>query len=135
MAENTTYGRVSRVEDFVYSLLKGVGISDNIFVSTLPVTIKSTWANMVLVDVGKGDNLNAYRKFSVNVYLYAKGQGDLQTKNVKVIDAMEQKLLDAVAGSSDEHYKPSVNWSDSDYDSTRNLHFNVVNLTVLAIDK
>ena len=135
MAENTTYGRVSRVEDFVYRLVKGVGISDNIFVSTLPVTIKSTWANMVLVDVGKGDNLNAYRKFSVNVYLYAKGQGDLQTKNVKVIDAMEQKLLDAVAGSSDEHYKPSVNWSDSDYDSTRNLHFNVVNLTVLAIDK
>lgn len=135
MAENTTYGRVSRVEDFVYRLVKGVGISDNIFVSTLPVTIKSTWANMVLVDVGKGDNLNAYRKFSVNVYLYAKGQGDLQTKNVKVIDAMEQKLLDAVAKSNDEHYKPSVNWSDSDYDSTRNLHFNVVNLTVLAIDK
>ena|SRR5574344_2251192 len=135
MAENTTYGRVSRVEDFVYRLVKGVGISDNIFVSTLPVTIKSTWANMVLVDVGKGDNLNAYRKFSVNVYLYAKGQGDLQTKNVKVIDAMEQKLLDAVANSNDVHYKPSVNWSDSDYDSTRNLHFNVVNLTVLAIDK
>ena len=135
MAENTTYGRVSRVEDFVYRLVKGVGISDNIFVSTLPVTIKSTWANMVLVDVGKGDNLNAYRKFSVNVYLYAKGQGDLQTKNVKVIDAMEQKLLDAVANSNDEHYMPSVNWSDSDYDSTRNLHFNVVNLTVLAIDK
>lgn len=135
MAENTTYGRVSRVEDFVYRLVKGAGISDNIFVSTLPVTIKSTWANMVLVDVGKGDNLNAYRKFSVNVYLYAKGQGDLQTKNVKVIDAMEQKLLNAVAKSNDEHYKPSVNWSDSDYDSTRNLHFNVVNLTVLAIDK
>lgn len=135
MAENTTYGRVSRVEDFIYRLVKGVGISDNIFVSTLPVTIKSTWANMVLVDVGKGDNLNAYRKFSVNVYLYAKGQGDLQTKNVKVIDAMEQKLLDAVANSNDENYKPSVNWSDSDYDSTRNLHFNVVNLTVLAIDK
>ena len=135
MAENTTYGRVSRVEDFVYRLVKGVGISDNIFVSTLPVTIKSTWANIVLVDVSKGDNLNAYRKFSVNVYLYAKGQGDLQTKNVKVIDAMEQKLLNAVAKSNDEHYKPSVNWSDSDYDSTRNLHFNIVNLTVLAIDK
>ena len=134
MAENTTYGRVSRVEDFVYRLVKGVGISDNIFVSTLPVTIKSTWANMVLVDVGKGENLNAYRKFSVNVYLYAKGQGDLQTKSVKVIDAMEQKLLDAVAKSNDEHYKPSVNWSDSDYDSTRNLHFNVVNLTVKVHD-
>src|SRR5574344_71342 len=134
MAENTTYGRVSRVEDFVYRLVKGVGISANIFVSTLPVTIKSTWANMVWVDVGKGDNLNAYRRFSVNVYLYAKGKSDLQTKNVNVIDAMEEKLLQAVSDSKDNNYTPTVNWSDSDYDSTRNLHFNVVNLTVKVHD-
>ena len=130
----TTYGRVSRVENFVYRLVKGVGLSPNVFVSTLPVTIKSEWSDMVLIDVGKGDNLNAYRRFSVNVYLYAKGKGDLQTKNVKVIDAMEEKLLQAVSDSKDNNYTPTVNWSDSDYDSTRNLHFNVVNLTVKVHD-
>ena len=130
----TTYGRVSRVENFVYRLVKGAGLSSNVFVSTLPVTIKSEWADMVLIDVGKGDNLNAYRRFSVNVYLYAKGQGDLQTKNVNVIDAMEEKLLQAVSDSKDNNYTPTVNWSDSDYDSTRNLHFNVVNLTVKVHD-
>ena len=130
----TTYGRVSRVENFVYRLVKGAGLSSNVFVSTLPVTIKSEWADMVLVDVGKGDNLNAYRRFSVNVYLYAKGKGDLQTKNVNVIDAMEEKLLQAVSDSKDNNYTPTVNWSDSDYDSTRNLHFNVVNLTVKVHD-
>ena len=129
MAEMTTYGRVSRVENFVYRLVKGAGLSSNVFVSTLPVTIKSEWADMVLIDVGKGDNLNAYRRFSVNVYLYAKGKGDLQTKNVNVIDAMEEKLLQAVSDSKENNYTPTVNWSDSDYDSTRNLHFNVVNLT------
>ena len=134
MAELTTYGRVSRVENFVYRLVKGAGLSSNVFVSTLPVTIKSEWADMVLIDVGKGDNLNAYRKFSVNVYLYAKGKGDLQTKNVTVIDAMEEKLLQAVSDSKDNNYTPTVNWSDSDYDSTRNLHFNVVNLTVKVHD-
>ena len=134
MAEMTTYGRVSRVENFVYRLVKGAGLSSNVFVSTLPVTIKSEWANMVLIDVGKGDNLNAYRRFSVNVYLYAKGQGDLQTKTVNVIDAMEEKLLQAVSDSKDNNYTPTVNWSDSDYDSTRNLHFNVVNLTVKVHD-
>ena len=134
MAEMTTYGRVSRVENFVYRLVKGAGLSSNVFVSTLPVTIKSEWADMVLIDVGKGDNLNAYRRFSVNVYLYAKGQGDLQTKNVNVIDAMEEKLLQAVSDSKDNNYTPIVNWSDSDYDSTRNLHFNVVNLTVKVHD-
>ena len=130
----TTYGRVSRVENFVYRLVKGAGLSLNVFVSTLPVTIKSEWADMVLIDVGKGDNLNAYRRFSVNVYLYAKGKGDLQTKNVNVIDAMEEKLLQAVSNSKDNNYTPTVNWSDSDYDSTRNLHFNVVNLTVKVHD-
>ena len=130
----TTYGRVSRVENFVYRLVKGAGLSSNVFVSTLPVTTKSEWSDMVLIDVGKGDNLNAYRRFSVNVYLYAKGQGDLQTKNVNVIDAMEEKLLQAVSDSKDNNYTPIVNWSDSDYDSTRNLHFNVVNLTVKVHD-
>ena len=130
----TTYGRVSRVENFVYRLVKGAKLSSNVFVSTLPVTIKSEWADMVLIDVGKGDNLNAYRRFSVNVYLYAKGKGDLQTKNVNVIDAMEEKLLQAVSDSRDNNYTPTVNWSDSDYDSTRNLHFNVVNLTVKVHD-
>ena len=134
MAEMTTYGRVSRVENFVYRLVKGAGLSSNVFVSTLPVTIKSEWADMVLIDVGKGDNLNAYRRFSVNVYLYARGKGDLQTKNVNVIDAMEEKLLQAVSNSRDNNYTPTVNWSDSDYDSTRNLHFNVVNLTVKVHD-
>lgn len=130
----TIYGRVSRVENFVYRLVKGAKLSSNVFVSTLPVTIKSEWADMVLIDVGKGDNLNAYRRFSVNVYLYAKGKGDLQTKNVNVIDAMEEKLLQAVSDSKDNNYTPTVNWSDSDYDSTRNLHFNVVNLTVKVHD-
>ena len=134
MAEMTTYGRVSRVENFVYRLVKGAKLSSNVFVSTLPVTIKSEWADMVLINVGKGDNLNAYRRFSVNVYLYAKGKGDLQTKNVNVIDAMEEKLLQAVSDSKDNNYTPTVNWSDSDYDSTRNLHFNVVNLTVKVHD-
>lgn len=134
MAEMTTYGRVSRVENFVYRLVKGAKLSSNVFVSTLPVTIKSEWADMVLIDVGKGDNLNAYRRFSVNVYLYAKGKGDLQTKNVNVIDAMEEKLLQAVSDSKDNNYTTTVNWSDSDYDSTRNLHFNVVNLTVKVHD-
>ena len=134
MAEMTTYGRVSRVENFVYRLVRGAGLSSNVFVSTLPVTIKSEWSDMVLIDVGKGDNLNAYRRFSVNVYLYAKGKGDLQTKNVNVIDTMEEKLLQAVSNSKDNNYTPTVNWSDSDYDSTRNLHFNVVNLTVKVHD-
>ena len=134
MSGITIYGRVSRVENFFNMLLTKSGISKQIFISQLPVTIRPEWNDMVLVDVGVGENACAYRKYSVNIYLYGRPQGELQKKNVKVIDNMENILLEAIGNCSDEHYHPSVNWSDSDYDSTRNFHFNVINISVLVND-
>ena len=52
MSEMTKYARVSRVEDFFKVLLTKYGVSENIFVSRLPVTIKSSWNDMALIDVG-----------------------------------------------------------------------------------
>ena len=134
MNEQTLYARVSRVENFFNMLLTKYAVSKHLFISQLPVTIKPEWNDMVLIDVGSGTNYDSHRKFSVNIYLYGRPIGDLQKKNVKVIDAMEELLLKAVSKCSDKHYHPSVNWSDSDYDSTRNFHFNVVNVTVLVND-
>lgn len=134
MAENTFYARVSRVENFFNMLLTKYAVSKQIFVSQLPVNIKPTWGDMVLIDVGQGMNYDAHRRFSVNIYLYGRPIGELQKKNVKAIDQMEEMLLKAVAECSDAHYHPSVNWSDADYDPTRNFHFNVVNITVLVND-
>lgn len=134
MAENTFYARVSRVENFFNMLLTKYAVSKQIFVSQLPVNIKPTWGDMVLIDVGQGKNYSSHRLFSVNVFLYGRPIGELQKKNVKVIDQMEELLLKAIQESSDEHYHPSVNWSDSDYDTTRNFHYNVVNITVLVND-
>ena len=132
MNDNTLYGRVSRVENFFNMLLTKNDVSKQIFISQLPVTIKPEWNDMVLIDVGKGENLGAIRKYSVNIYLYGRPQGELQKKNVKVIDSMESKLLESIENNSDAHYIPSVNWSDSDYDTTRNFHFNVINITTLV---
>ena len=134
MSEMTKYARVSRVEDFFKVLLTKYGVSENIFVSRLPVTIKSSWNDMVLIDVGKGVNRNAYRSFSVNIFLYGRPIGSLQQKNVKVIDAMGQKLLTAITECHDNHYHPVTSWSDSDYDTTRNFHYNVLNFQVLVND-
>lgn len=128
------YARVSRVENFLNMLLTKYKVSGHIFVSNLPVTIRSEWEDMVLIDVGKGNDFNAYNSFSVNVYLYAKPQGDLQKKNVKVIDAMEETFGKAVSECNDKHYHPVINWRDSDYDTTRNFHFNVVNLTITVTE-
>ena len=58
--------------------------------------------------------------------------GDSLKKNVKVIDAMEEKLDEAIKNSTSEHYSVTVNFRDADYDNTRNFHFNVVNVRVIA---
>ena len=134
MSEQTLYARVSRVENFFNMLLTKYAVSKQLFISQLPVTIKPEWDNMVLIDVGSGTNYDSHRKFSVNIYLYGRPIGDLQKKNVKVIDAMEELVLKAVSECSDKHYHPSVNWSNSDYDPTRNFHFNVINISVLVND-
>ena len=134
MSEQTLYARVSRVENFFNMLLTKYAVSKQLFISQLPVTIKPEWNDMVLIDVGSGTNYDSHRRFSVNIYLYGRPIGDLQKKNVKVIDAMEALVLKAISECSDRHYHPSVNWSDSDYDTTRNFHFNVINVTVLVND-
>lgn len=128
------YARVSKVENFMNMLLTRYKVSKHIFISSLPVTIRSGWEDMVLVDVGKGNDMNAYTSFWVNVYLYGKPQGDLQQKNVKVIDAMEEAVGRAIAECNDDHYHPVINWRDADYDATRNFHFNVVNLTITVTE-
>lgn len=128
------YARVSRVENFMNMLLTKYKVSKHIFVSNLPVTIRSEWDDMALIDVGKGNDMNAYNSFSANVYLYAKPQGDLQQKNVKTIDAMEEAFGKAMAECNDKHYHPVINWRDADYDTTRNFHFNVINLTITVTE-
>lgn len=115
-------------------LLTKYAVSKQIFISQLPVTIKPEWNDMVMIDVGNGKNYDSHRTFSVNIYLYGRPVGDLQKKNVKVIDNMEELLLKAVSECNDGHYHLSVNWSDADYDPTRNFHFNVLNITVLVND-
>ncbi len=127
------YARTSRVENFMNMLLTKYKVSKQIFVS-FPVIIRAEWEDMVLIDVGKGNDMNAYNSFSANVYLYAKPQGDLQQKNVKAIDAMEEAFGKAMAECNDKHYHPVINWRDSDYDTTRNFHFNMINLTITVTE-
>lgn len=128
------YARVSRVENFMNMLLTKYKVSGHIFVSNLPVTIRSEWEDMALIDVGRGNDSNAFNSFSVNVYLYGKPRGDLQQKNVVMIDTMEDVLGKAIAECNDKHYHPVINWRDSDYDSTRNFHYNVVNMTITVTE-
>lgn len=127
-----TYARTSRVENFLNMLLTKAGLSKHIFISNLPVTIEKEWNDIVLIDVGQGRNYGAHHQFSANIFLMARPLGQLQQKNVRIIDTMEQNLEEAVSSCTDAHYHPSISWRDADYDDTINFHFNVVNLTILV---
>ena len=128
----SVYTRLSRVEDFVTRLIGSVGVSGQIFVQTLPVTLKKGWRDMVLVDVGRGRQNGAYMSYTVNVFLYGRPTGDLQKKDAELIDGMEEKFREAVRQSSDEHYEITEERCDSGYDTSRNFHFNVVSCIVKA---
>lgn len=126
------YKRISRIENFFSMLLTGKGISDNIYVGELPPTTKDTWQNMVLVDVNKQTDLDAYSTGSATVYLYARPTGSGPTKNVKLLDSMEDKLNEAIDNGSDANYSVDVNWRDSGYDDDRNFHYNAINVNVIV---
>ena len=134
MAKNRFYARVSRVENFIVMLLTRYSVSANIFTDMLPVTIKSEWNDMVLVDVGKGTGDNAKETYSANIFLYGRPLDDLQSKSVRVIDKMEEVVYKAISECHDSHYHLSLNWSDSGYDSTRNFHFNVLNVSIVITE-
>lgn len=126
--------RTSRVENYLNMLLTKYGVSDRIFISNLPVNILKEWNDFVLIDVGMGRDLGAYHSFSVNIFLYGRPIGQSQQKNVKVIDAMEEKMDKAIKEEGSKYYHLTANWRDADYDDTRNFHFNVINITLLAND-
>lgn len=128
------YARVGRVKNFMNMLLTKYKVSEHIFRNNLPITIRSEWEDMVLIDVGKGNDFNAYNSFSVNVYLYGKPQGDLQEENTPRLDEMEAITGKAIAECNDKHYHPVINWRGSDYDTIRNFHFNVINLTITVTE-
>lgn len=128
--------RVSRIENFFSMLITQANITDKttVFVGELPPTTKTTWESMVLVDVNRQTDYDAYADCSATIYLYARPTGEGPTKNVKLLDTMEKALDAAIANSSEAYfnwnYVLQVNWRDSDYDSTRNFHYDVVNVSV-----
>lgn len=126
------YARTSRVENFFNMLLTKYAVSDNLFLE-LPVTMKKEWEDLVLIDVGSGINRGASYSYSVNIFLYARPKGELQQKNVKVLDRMETLLEKAIKENHDAHYVVKLNWRDADYDSTRNFHYNVINIETTVI--
>ena len=124
--------RIAYIENFFSILLTNAGISDNVFVGTLPPTTDSEWDDMVCVEVQKMVDYNAYSTGSVLIYLYARPTGTPARKNVSLLNDMEKALSAAIEGSADKYYSFYEQWRDNGYDDDRNFHYNVISLHFVA---
>ena len=123
---------ISKIETFLNTLLDGK-VSDNTFFTEMPVTLKSTWTDIVVVDVVSLYDLNAAGQSKVNVFLYAKPKSN-GTKNVPVLSKMESALNECVSANNDKHYKLlSTGNKYTDYDEARDLHCNIIEFNLLII--
>lgn len=127
-----TYQNISRIEDFFYTLLYK-NVSENVFAGNLPISIKTEWEDIVVIDAGSAiRDMNAYGYGTVLILVYTKPL-DNGIKDVVLMDDLESKLLVSVETSVHPHYVIRRGAVYADYDAGRNLHCNIyeINLTIV----
>lgn len=122
---------ISLIEDFFFSLLNSKELGKVVVGKKLPDTLSKDTKRITLIDLGRVRDKTGYGSGVVLVFLFSKS-ADNGEKNVPVMAEMEEFLRTKVAESRHEHYIISRGSTYPDYDSTYDMHCNVVeiNLTV-----
>lgn len=129
---NKDKSNISNIESFLYGLLNKK-VSENTFVTTLPVTVKSNWKDMCLIDCGNSImDMNAFGQGVVLVWLYVRPKAS-GAKDVAQMSALESKLNEVIGSASDSTYYIRRRNTFSDYDSERQWHCNVVELEITIL--
>ena len=123
---------ISLIEDFFFSLLNSNELGKVVLGKKLPDTLSKDTKRMTLIDLGRVRDKTGYGSGVVLVFLFSKSAGNGE-KNVPVMAEMEEFLRTKVAESRHEHYIISRGSTYPDYDSTYDMHCNVVeiNLTII----
>ena len=123
---------ISQIEDFFYTLLKSDKLGKVVVGTKLPDTLDREIKRMTLIDLGRVRDKTGYGSGVVLVFLFSKSAGNGET-NVPVMAEMEEFLRTKVAESRHEHYIISRGSTYPDYDSTYDMHCNIVeiNLTII----
>ena len=123
------YANTSMVEEYLYSILNGA-VSDHTFAGSLPTAIDGSWDDMVLIDCDLPiTDYGTYSNSTVYIFLYARPNPD-GTKNVALLNSMENAICEVIEGASDEHYSFHRISNGSDYDTSINWHRNFVNFNL-----
>ena len=123
---------ISQIEDFFYTLLKSDKLGKVVVGTKLPDTLSKDTKRMTLIDLGRVRDKTGYGSGVVLVFLFSKSAGNGE-KDVPVMAEMEEFRRAKVAESRHEHYIISRSSTYPDYDSTYDMHCNVVeiNLTII----
>lgn len=123
---------ISQIEDFFFTLLNSKELGKVVVGKKLPDTLSKDTKRMTLIDLGRVRDKTGYGSGVVLVFLFSKSAGNGE-KNVPVMAEMEEFLRTKVAESRHEHYIISRGSTYPDYDSTYDMHCNVVeiNLTII----
>ena len=123
---------ISLIEDFFFTLLNSKELGKVVVGKKLPDTLSKDTKRMTLIDLGRIRDRVGYGSGVVLVFLFSKSAGNGE-KNVPVMAEMEEFLRTKVTESRHEHYIISRGSTYQDYDSTYDMHCNVVeiNLTII----
>ena len=123
---------ISQIEDFFFTMLNSKELGKVVVGQKLPDTLSKDTKRMTLIDLGRVRDKTGYGSGVVLVFLFSKSAGNGE-KNVPVMAEMEEFLRTKVAESRHEHYIISRGSTYPDYDSTYDMHCNVVeiNLTII----
>jgi hypothetical protein len=123
---------VSKIETYLHSIIDNV-VSDNTYVGTPPETLKESWNDICVIDVGPNvKDMNAYGKGVVLVWLYARPLAN-GAKNVAKMSELETKLNEVIKNAHDRTYRINRGATYSDYDSQRKWHCNIVELNLTIV--
>ena len=125
------YRNIAQIENYFNMLLTQAKICDKVFVGKLPPAVKSEWKTIAFAAANKTSDLNAFGETSVNVYLYCKPTGDLLEKDIKTFNKLETAFMKVLNDAHHDYYSLRFMWSDSDFDTTRQLDYIVICVGVL----
>lgn len=123
---------VSKIESYLYSIIDSA-VSENTYASAPPETIKESWTDMCVIDVGSNiKDMDAYGKGVVLIWLYARPLAN-GAKNVAKMSELETKLNEVIKNAHNSTYRINRRATYTDYDPERKWHCNIVELNLTIV--
>lgn len=138
MNDTEKNSRIVSIEDFLSELLakakykNGRRVFPHVFVGFLPPAFKKEWDTVVLIELGAISQHGGYASCMATIFVLTRPVGDNLVKNSTLMDKQEYAINRLVDDNenSDSRYSIQREWADQGYDEARQLHVNVIGISV-----